>query len=192
MKNSIFQIILFLLFSNFLSAEEFDIKAKNIKIDKKEKITIFENNVEVRDQFNNLFEADYVLYNKEYNFLELKGNILSKDASGNIFKASKARYDNKNKIFKSFGESEFETLEGYKIETSDIIIDNRNTFISSNNKTFIQDKDGNKIYLENFEYFKEKNIFKSIGAIKIIDKLDNSYNFTQIYIDEKKKGNHRI
>ena len=187
MKNSIFQIILFLLFSNFLSAEEFDIKAKNIKIDKKEKITIFENNVEVRDQFNNLFEADYVLYNKEYNFLELKGNILSKDASGNIFKASKARYDNKNKIFKSFGESEFETLEGYKIETSDIIIDNRNTFISSNNKTFIQDKDGNKIYLENFEYFKEKNIFKSIGAIKIIDKLDNSYNFTQIYIDEKKK-----
>ena len=54
MKNNIFFISIFLFFSNFLLAEEFDIKAKNIKIDKKSKITIFENEVEVIDEFNNL------------------------------------------------------------------------------------------------------------------------------------------
>jgi LPS-assembly protein len=187
MKNNLFTIIIFLFFSHVLLADEFDIKAKNIKIDKNSKVTIFENNVEVRDKFNNLFKADYVLYNKEYNFLELKGNIFSEDINGSIFKSSKASYDNNKKIFKSFGKSEFKTLEGYNIETSDIIIDNKNTVVSSNSKTVIQDNDGNKIYLENFEYFKQKNIFKSIGSIKIVDKLKNSYNFTQIYIDEKKK-----
>ncbi len=187
MKNNIFLILFYFLFSSFLSAEEFDIKAKNINIDKKSKVTIFEKNVEVRDQFNNFFKADYVLYNKESNFLEFKGNILSRDINGNIFKASKATYDNNNKIFKSFGESEFETIEGYKIETSDVIIDNKKTFISSNNRSIIQDLEGNKIYLENFEYFKQNNIFKSIGSIEIIDKFKNSYNFSQIYIDEKKR-----
>ena len=29
--------------------------------------------------------------------------------------------------------------------------------------------------------------FKSVGSIKILDKFNNSYNFTQIYIDEKRK-----
>jgi len=187
MKNNIFTILFFLFFSTISLADELDIKAKKINIDKKTKITIFENEVVVKDQFNNSFNADYVLYNRESNILELKGNILSKDSSGNVFKASKATYDNNKKIFKSFGESSFETLEGYKIITSDIIIDNKNSFMGSDKETFVTDIDGNKIYLENFEYFKKNNIFKSIGSIKIIDKFNNSYNFTQIYIDEKKK-----
>ncbi len=147
MKNNIFFISIFLFFSNFLLAEEFDIKAKNIKIDKKSKITIFENEVEVIDEFNNLFKADYALYNKELNSLELKGNITSKDINGNIFKSDKATYDNNSKIFKSIGKSDFETKEGYKVETSDIILNNNNFSINSKNKTFIEDKDGNKIYL---------------------------------------------
>ena len=64
MKNNCLIILIFLFFSNFSLADELDIKAKNINIDKK-KITIFENEVEVKDQFNNLFKADYVLYNRE-------------------------------------------------------------------------------------------------------------------------------
>ena len=100
MKNNFFINLVFYFFSNFLLADELDIKAKNINIDKKNKITIFENDVEVKDQFNNLIKADYVLYNRESNFLELKGNILSKDTSGNIFRTTKATYDNNNKIFK--------------------------------------------------------------------------------------------
>ena len=33
----------------------------------------------------------------------------------------------------------------------------------------------------------KNHFFKSTGKIKILDKNDNSYNFTQIYIDEKKR-----
>ena len=33
----------------------------------------------------------------------------------------------------------------------------------------------------------KQNIFKSIGLIKVIDKSNNSYEFSQIYIDENKK-----
>ena len=49
MTNNCLIILIFLFFSNFSLADEFDIKAKNINIDKKKKITIFENEVEVKD-----------------------------------------------------------------------------------------------------------------------------------------------
>ena len=187
MKNNFLLVLLFSIISNFLLADELDIKAKNITLDKKNNISIFENNVEVIDQLNNLFKADYVEYNKSTNFLLLKGNIYSKDVKGNIFKTEEATYDNDKKIFKSFGISNFETLNGYKVKTSDIFLDNKNGLISSQEKTIIEDRDNNKIYLNNFEYLREKNIFKSVGSIKIIDNLNNSYNFTQIYIDENER-----
>tara|TARA_A100001015_G_scaffold123343_1_gene136714 strand:+ start:1391 stop:3799 length:2409 start_codon:yes stop_codon:yes gene_type:complete len=187
MKNNFLLVLLFSIISNFLLADELDIKAKNITLDKKNNISIFENNVEVIDQLNNLFKADYVEYNKSTDFLLLKGNIYSKDVKGNIFKTEEATYDNDKKIFKSFGISNFETLNGYKVKTSDIFLDNKNGLISSQEKTIIEDRDNNKIYLNNFEYLREKNIFKSVGSIKIIDNLNNSYNFTQIYIDENER-----
>ena len=187
MKNNFLLVLLFSIISNFLLADELDIKAKNITLDKKNNISIFENNVEVIDQLNNLFKADYVEYNKSTNFLLLKGNIYSKDVKGNIFKTEEATYDNDKKVFKSFGISNFETLNGYKVKTSDIFLDNKNGLISSQEKTIIEDRDNNKIYLNNFEYLREKNIFKSVGSIKIIDNLNNSYNFTQIYIDENER-----
>ena len=60
--------------------------------------------------------------------------------------------------------------------------------IRSDQKATITDLENNKIYLENFEYLSSENIFKSIGLVKIIDKLQNQYSFSQIYIDTK-KGN---
>ena len=64
MRNNIFTILIFLFFSTFSLADELDIKAKKINIDKKTKITIFENEVVVKDQFNNSFNADYVFFNE--------------------------------------------------------------------------------------------------------------------------------
>ena len=69
-------------------------------IEKKNEITIFENEVEVIDKFNNIINADYVEYNKKDNFLKLEGNIYSRDINGNVFTGTKAIYDNNNKIFK--------------------------------------------------------------------------------------------
>ena len=42
-------------------------------------------------------------------------------------------------------------------------------------------------FFKNFDYSTKTNIFKSIGLIKLIDKADNSYEFSQTYIDTKKE-----
>ena len=65
--------------------------------------------------------------------------------------------------------------------------DHNSKFIKSNKKTEIQDIDKNKIFLDNFEYLVNENIFKSLGYINIKDNLNNSYQFSQIYIDTNKK-----
>ena len=175
MKNNFFLIFFLLFYSNLLIAGELDIKAKNITIDKKNRITIFKSDVEVKDEFDNLLKADYVEYNKDTNFLSLIGNINSKDSNGNVFTSKKATYDNNLKIFKSFGKTSLETIKGYKVDTSNIILDNNKSSITSNEETIIRDKDNNNIYLNNFSYLKEENIFKSVGSIKVIDKLDIYY-----------------
>ena len=79
------------------------------------------------------------------------------------------------------------TTDKYVINGKNIILDNDKRIIYSKEKSVIQDQENNFIYLQNFEYIIEKNIFKSIGLIKIKDKNDNSYEFSQIYIDTKKK-----
>ena len=48
-------------------------------------------------------------------------------------------------------------------------------------------KENNIILMSNFNYQKQEKIFKSIGSIKIKDKLKNEYNFSQIYIDTEKE-----
>ena len=58
----------------------------------------------------------------------------------------------------------------------------------SNKKTSIKDQENNKIFLENFEYQAENNIFKSVGLARVEDKMNNSYEFSQIYIDTKKRN----
>ena len=62
-----------------------------------------------------------------------------------------------------------------------------NGFIISENNTIITDQDKNKIYLSNFKYLINDYIFKSIGEIKIEDNFENTYNFSQIYIDTQKE-----
>ena len=68
----------------------------------------------------------------------------------------------------------------------DIFFDNKKN-IKSNKNSILTDKSGNNIYLENFEYLANENIFKSVGLIKINDQNNNNYEFSQIYIDTKKK-----
>ena len=57
----------------------------------------------------------------------------------------------------------------------------------SSEETTIKDSENNLIKLTNFEYIADQNIFKSVGEISIIDKNKNFYEFSQIYIDEKKR-----
>ena len=93
----------------------------------------------------------------------------------------------KRKFSKSRGSTTILTSEKYLIEGEDIIFDNSKDFIMSNKKTSIKDQENNKIFLENFEYQAENNIFKSVGLARVEDKMNNSYEFSQIYIDTKKE-----
>ena len=78
------------------------------------------------------------------------------------------------------------TSEKYILKGEDLILDEKN-FIKSDKSSTLSDADGNKIYLENFIYQIKEKIFKSIGSIKIEDKFKNNYEFSQIYIDTKKR-----
>ena len=187
MKNKL--IVLFSIF--FLSlkanAENLLIQSKNISIDKKKALTIFKKDVFIKTQDGNEINADMAEYDKNKGFLKLKDNIIAVDVNKNTIETNYAEYDENKKIFISKGKTKILTSENYIIEGEDITLNNEMGFIKSEKKTIITDEDENKIYLDNFNYLTSLNIFKSIGLIKIEDLKGNSSEFSQIYIDTKKK-----
>ena len=112
---------------------------------------------------------------------------MSKRDSNNIIETQYAEYYENKKIFISKGVTKFTSSENYIILSEDLFFDNASKIIKSKKPTEIIDQDNNKIFLENFEYSINDSIFKSVGLVKIEDKLNNSYEFSQIYIDTKKE-----
>ncbi len=157
MKNKFLSVFIAIIFFQPVLAENLNIQSSEISIDKKSRLTVLKGNVVATDPKNNIFKTEYAEYNKDLKFLKSKG---------------------KTTIL---------TSEGYLLTGTEIEFDNKNKYIKSNEKATIKDLENNNIYLENFEYSTENNFFKSTGEIKIIDSKENSYNFSQIYIDEKKE-----
>ncbi len=186
MKNKLIFLLLFFIFSK-VSAENILIQSKNIKLNKQTEISIFENDVLVKTEENSTIKSDYAEYDKKKGFLKLKNNIIAEDDKNNLVRTNNAEYFENSKTFKSYGLTKITTSEQYTIETEDVILDKKNNLISSNKKTIIEDLDKNKIILDNFEYNISNNIFKSIGYIKITDRMGNSTEFSQVYIDTNKK-----
>ena len=159
MKNNLFILCIILSFSfcHNLMAENLNIKSSGVTIDKEKKLTIFKDNVVATDSKNNIFKSDY------------------------------AEYDKNLKLLKSIGNTTIKTSGGYLISGNNIIFDNKNNFLKSNEPLIIEDLDKNSIYLESFEYSTNQNFFRSAGEIRVVDRKNNVFNFSQIYIDEKKK-----
>ena len=186
---SSFLIILFILVLKPFSAfgENVLIQAKNITLNKNSEISIFENEVLIKTKDGDSIKSEFAEYDRKNGIIKLKNNIIANDIQNNQIKAEKAEYNEKNKIFTTIGETKITTTEKYVINGKDIILSNFDNFIKSDNKTVITDQDDNRIFLDNFDYSKIKNIFKSTGNIKIIDNKNNTYEFSQIYIDTKSK-----
>ena len=146
-----------MFFFNSAFAENLNIQSSNITLDKEKKLTIFEENVVAIDTQNNTFKTQYAEYDKSLNLLQSKG------------------------------ETTLLTSEGYFLEGKNLIFDNKKKIIKSNFSAVIKDLENNKIFLDKFEYSVEKKFFSSTGSIKILDTKNNSYNFTQFYLDEKKR-----
>mgnify|MGYP001391419330 CR=1 FL=1 len=158
MKNKII-IFLFCIFFFLPSfAENLNIQALGITIDKKTKITIFKDQVSAKDDKNNELLTELAEYNKD------------------------------RQLFKTFGKTTVITSGGFVIEGNDIIFDNNKNYIKSSKPAKVRDLEKNEIYLDNFEYSTSESFFQSSGNIKVIDSKDNQYNFSQIYIDEKKRN----
>ena len=138
-------------------AENLNIKSNNISIDKCTKLAFFK----------------YVVF--------------AIDGKNNILKTELAEYSKDLKILKSKGKTTVITSEGFIVLGENIIFDNLNKIIKSDESAIIEDLDKNEIFLDNFEYSTTNKFFKSTGNIKFLDKDNNNYNFTQIYIDEKKR-----
>ena len=98
-----------------------------------------------------------------------------------------ADYIEKDRVFRTYGFTKIITTENYIIEGNDIILNKNENSIKSEKETIIIDNEKNKIKLNNFEYNRKNKIFKSIGNISINDKFENSYEFSQLYIDSEKK-----
>ena len=159
MKNNIlyFSILFSFFFKLSVVAQELEINSTKIQHDNVNKITIFEGNVNSVDDKGNKLFSEYSKYNKVKEIIETRG---------------------KTKII---------TSGGYEVLSSNVVYDNKKGLIYSNNKTKIIDKDGNNISVQMFNYSVLSNIFFSKGDIKIEDVNKNNYNFSEIYIDEKKK-----
>ena len=186
MKNKFFIILLSFFLNSELYSENIFIEAKNITLDKEKKTTIFKDNVTVKT-IDKKITSQYANYNKDTQEIILKDKITAVDNLNNIINTNHAEYNNIKNIFKTIGLTTLITSENYELEGADIYLDNENKIIKSNKKAILTDVNGNKIFLDNFEYVAKENIFKSVGYIKIIDNLENTYEFSQIYINTKNK-----
>tara|TARA_B100001057_G_scaffold360894_1_gene363273 strand:+ start:5041 stop:7443 length:2403 start_codon:yes stop_codon:yes gene_type:complete len=187
MKNNLLIIIISLFICGNACSENIQIQSKNISLDKDKETTVFEKEVVVKTKENITIKSDYAEYRKKDGYLKLKGNILAVDENNNSVETNHAEYFENKKILKSKGETKITTSENYMVLTENVTVNNTNNTIFSENQTSIKDEDNNKIFLDNFKYNTIENIFKSIGQIKIEDNLGNKSEFSQIYIDTKKK-----
>ena len=168
-----------------LGAEEFDIEAKEILIDKDKETLVGIGSVTAVDTSGKIINSNKITYRKKNEFILAEGDVKIDDTIGNILNTQKASYDKKNEIIKSFGNTEIITKENYKILTENIFYDLKNNIISSQNKSTFIDGDGNIIKTSMFQYNANDNIFSSIGKIKVIDVNKNKYFFKEIHVDTK-------
>jgi LPS-assembly protein len=182
-------IIFFLIFFAFnfdLSAEEFNITANEILIDKENEILVGEGSVKAVDSEGKVISADKITYKKLRKFLLAEGRVKITDIEGNILTTDRATYDKISEIITTYDNTELVLREGYKLITKNISYDTRKKILSSNSNSIFIDNDGNKIETSMFQYHIADNLFSSVGKIKIIDIKKNKYFLKELYVDTKK------
>ena len=186
MKNNFVILVCIIFFGAKVSAENILIEAKDITLNKDQKTTIFKDNVSVETKEKKI-TSEFAEFNKNTQEVILKNNIIAKDKLNNTIKTNYAEFNNIKKIFKTTGSTTLITSQNYSLEGNDIYFDYKDKLMKSDKSAILKDQSGNTVFLDNFEYVATKSIFKSIGYVKIIDQFDNTYEFSQIYIDTKKK-----
>ena len=124
-KNSkklfIFFVFSLFIFNINLYAEEFNITAKEIVIDKDKEILIGKGSVEAIDSEGKIVNADKITYEKSREFLLAEKDVKISDEEGNIFISDKATYDKINELIITYDNTEITLKEGYKLSSKKII-----------------------------------------------------------------------
>ena len=190
-KNNIKKIFFLFLFQITLNinvyADEFNITAKEISLDKDNKVLTGKGSVEAIDSEGNIVSADTIIYEKSKEFLMASGNVKITDKEGNILLSKKASYDKINELIKTYEDTELLIKEGYKFLAKNIFYKVDKKILSSNENSIFSDIDGNSIQTTAFQYDIEKDLFSSIGKIKVVDANKNKYFFKEIHVNTNKK-----
>ena len=113
MKNRIIIFLIYIFFFVPVLAENLNIQSSIITVDKKTKITIFKNQVSVKDEKNN--------------------QLLTESAE----------YDKGLQILKTFGKTTVMTSGGFTVEGQDIFFDNNKNYIISDSPATVLDLEKN-------------------------------------------------
>ena len=186
-KELIFFFLSFFIFNLNLNAEEFNITAREILVDKENEIIIGKGSVQAVDSEGNLIYANKITYEKSREFLFAEGEVKIVDIEGNILTADKATYDKINDLIITYNNTELILKEGYKLLTKNISYNTKKKILTSDHSSIFTDNDGNVIETDMFQYHVEDNLFSSIGKIKITDIKKNKYFFKEIHVDTEKK-----
>jgi len=187
-KNILFIILLSLfMFNSNLIADEFDITAKEILVDKENETLIGKGSVEAVDSEGKIIRADKITYEKSKEFLKAVGNVKISDIEGNILLTDRASYDKINELIITHEYTELILKEGYKLKAKNIRYNTNKKILSSNESSTLTDNDGNIVETDMFQYQINDNLFSSVGKIKIIDVNKNKYLFKELHVDIKKK-----
>ena len=98
MKNNFFLIFALCIFSKAFALDDLEINAKKISLDKKNEVTIFEDQVFIKDEEKNIIRSDYVIFDNKLKKLDIRGKV------------------------------EIETNQGYFVQSEDVVLDKKEYF----------------------------------------------------------------
>ena len=103
------------------------------------------------------------------------------DTKGNVLTTKKATYDKLKEIIIAYNNSELILEKGYILKSNNIFYNVLKETISSDQKSIFTDVDGNIVEVTKFNYQLNKNLFSSIGKIKVIDTKRN-WQYKKVHI----------
>ena len=99
-SNFIFFLFVIFILSP-LKAENLNIQAETISIDKDTKLTIFKDKVVATDEKKNILKTEYAVFDKTSKRLSSKGETTLTTSEGYLLKGANIFFDNQNNIVSS-------------------------------------------------------------------------------------------
>ena len=118
-------ILLFCTTNSKLYADEFNISALEITVDKENNIVIGKGSVEITDTSGKLIKSDRATYIKNDELLIAEGSVEMLDNEGNILTSDKIIYNKKIDIINARGNSKLIIKEGYELISNEIFYEQK-------------------------------------------------------------------